>query len=208
MKHALIIGTGGIGAAIAKQLSGYALTLAGRNPQTLSSLKQALGADAVLCDVSSELEVKALAEALPPLDLLVYAAGVVYPEPLSAASAGRWQETFDANVTGVFYAIKHLAPKFAPGARAFVLGARPELVTFRTFGAYAASKAALAALLEVARLELRGRVSLTLVLPKAVRTPLWDTVGPPPKDALEPEVVAAAIAASLAGDPVPELRVG
>lgn len=208
MKHALIIGAGGIGGAVASRLDGYTLTLAGRNARTLTDLKQQLGADAVLCNLNSELEVKALADTLSKLDLMVYAAGAIYPEPLTTTSAQHWHETFDANVTGLFYCLKHLAPKFSAGARMFIIGARPELVTLRNFSAYAASKAALAALCQVAALELRRQASLTLVLPKAVRTSFWEGVGTPPRDALGPDQVAEAIVAALQSEPVAELRVG
>lgn len=208
MKHALIIGAGEIGGAVASRLEGYRLTLAGRNPRTLADLKQQLKAEAVLCDLSSELEVKALADTLPLLDLVIYAAGAIYPEPLATASAQLWQDSFDANVTGLFYCLKHLSPRFNSGARVFVIGARPELVTLRNFGAYAASKAAAAALCQVAALELRRQASLTLVLPKAVRSSFWEGVGTPPRDALEPSEVAAAIVAALGAEPVAELRVG
>ena len=89
-----------------------------------------------------------------------------------------------------------------------MLGARPELVTFRGFGAYAAAKAGVAALVKVAAQEYKGKASLTLVLPKAVNTGFWQNVGRPPKDALEPREVADAIMESLAGEPEDELRVG
>ncbi len=207
--RALIIGAGGgVGSAVVRALNAapdaYALTLVGRDARKLG----ALGGQAVPTDVASELEVQALFDDLPPQDLIVYAAGDIQPQPLKTTPADAWNRVLDANLTGLFYTLKYADAKLNPGARVFVLGARPELVTFRGFGAYAAAKAGVAALVAVAAQEYKRKASLTLVLPRAVNTDFWRNVGKPPKDALEPRAVAEAIMQSLAGEPVDELRVG
>lgn len=209
MKRALIIGAGdGIGGAVARSLVDCELTLLGRDARKLQGLAQGLAGQVIPTDMVSELDVEALFAELPPQDVLVYAAGDIAPAPLSATSVDAWTTVMDANPTGLFYTLKHAEAKLAPGARIFVLGARPELVTHRGFGAYAAAKAGVAALVGVAALELRRKASLTLVLPKAVATDFWGKVGSPPKDALAPDTVATAIRESLAGEPEAELRVG
>ena len=209
MKRALIIGaSGGIGTALVEALTDYEptyeLTLVGRDARNL----RGLSGQAVPTDVTSELEVEALFADLPPQDLIVYAAGDIQPEPLASTSADSWNRVLDANLTGLFYTLKYASGKLNQDARIFVLGARPELVTFRGFGAYAAAKAGVAALVKVAAQEYKRKASLTLVLPKAVNTGFWEAVGKPPKDALEPRAVAEAIVKSLAGEPEDELRVG
>lgn len=205
MKRALIIGAGGgIGSALVEALSGYELTLVGRDARKL----QRLNGQAVPTDVTSELEVEALFADLPPQDLIVYAAGDIQPEALSSTSADVWNRVMDANLTGLFYTFKYADTKLNKDARIFVLGARPELVTFRGFGAYAAAKAGVAALVKVAAQEYKRKASLTLVLPKAVDTRFWENLGKVPKDALEPSAVADAIVASLGGAPEDELKVG
>ncbi len=206
---ALIIGAGGgIGSAVVRALNvapdTHTLTLVGRDAGKLS----ALSGHAVPTDVASELEVQALFANLPPQDLIVYAAGDIQPELLKVATADAWNRIVDANLTGLFYTLKYADTKLNLGARVFVLGARPELVTFRGFAAYAAAKAGVAALVKVAAQEYKHRASLTLVLPRAVNTDFWRGVGKPPKDALEPQAVAEAILKSLTGEPVAELRVG
>lgn len=210
MKKALIIGaTGGIGSALAKRLGkDYDLTLVGRDQAKLRELKGTSGAKVVPTDVASELEVQALFEEVDKLDLIVYTAGDIQPELLKTASAENWRRVMDANLTGVFFTLKYAEAKLNKGSRIFVVGARPELVKYRGFGAYAAAKAGVASLVEIAAEEMKRKASLTLVLPKAVDSDFWDNVGKPPKGALKPDEVAQAIQESLQGEAEGELKVG
>ena len=76
------------------------------------------------------------------------------------------------------------------------------------FGAYAASKAGLEALAEVARKELRrDKVGVTLVRLPAVETDLWQPLGKAPKGALDPKDAAAQILDGLKDAP-PVLELG
>ncbi len=208
MKKALIIGAGGgIGSALVARLEGYEAVLVGRDTRKLAAAQRP-GDQVVPTDVTSELEVEALFADLEPVDLLVYAAGTIEPAPLGTMTADVWTRTLEANLTGLAYVLKYAENRLNPGARVFVLGARPELVTVRGLGAYAAAKAGVAALVGVAAQEFRRKASFTLVLPKAVDTAFWENVGKPPKDALRPEAVAEAVVKSLGGEPERELRVG
>lgn len=210
MAHALVLGaTGGIGGAVARRLApGHDLTLSGREAAALGALARELDARAVPADLASELEVAALFEGLPPLDVLVYAAGAARRAPLAELRAADAQAMLDANLLGLAYTLRHARPRLAAGARIVVVGARPELAEAPGMALYAASKAAVAALVAVARRELRGAATLTLVLPAAVDTPLWDGVAPVPRGALRPAEVADAVAAALEGAPQEVVRVG
>ncbi|AFZ68602.1 SDR family NAD(P)-dependent oxidoreductase [Deinococcus peraridilitoris] len=190
----LIIGaTGGIGSALSRAWPKEALWLSGRNSDTLSSLAQALQATPVLADLGYESHVRTLFEGISlPLDTIVYAAGSVLPEVVAITSPEGTRRTWNANYFGVLWTLKYGLPKLSQGGRFYVLGAQAQLVTARGFSQYAASKAAMARLLEVARLEHRQYV-LTVVLPPAVQTGLWDGLGPVPPGALTPEHVAEVI---------------
>ncbi len=205
----LIIGaTGGIGAALARAAQDRPLTLSGRDEARLTALAGELGATARVADLGYESHVTRLFEGLTgPLDTLMYAAGSAFPEPLKDAGAKATREVWNANYFGALWTLKCGLPRLAPGGRVYFIGARPELVTARGFGQYAASKAALARLLDVTRLEARG-VGLTLVLPPAVNTGLWNQVGRAPKGALDPQAVADALWQDRAQPQAqPELRV-
>jgi NAD(P)-dependent dehydrogenase (short-subunit alcohol dehydrogenase family) len=210
MSHAVIIGaTGGIGSALARQLKDpYQLTLLGRNDVKLRELRNATGGNVVPTDVSSELEVQALFEDLSPIDLLIYSAGDIQPELIKMASGDAYRRVLDANLTGLLFTLKYAEAKLNEGARVYVLGARPELINYRGFGVYAAAKAGVKALVDIAVIEYKRKASFTLVLPRAVNTDFWKNVGKPPADALSPDDVAKAIVDSLASEPVSELKVG
>ncbi|GAA5436878.1 hypothetical protein Daqu01_02008 [Deinococcus aquaticus] len=205
--NTLIIGaTGGIGAATARALAaqGDTLTLSGRNEATLGALAAELGAAHHVADVGYESHVRALLDGLEPLDTLIYAAGAALPEPLKDADPGHVRAVWNANYFGALWVLKHGLGRLNPGARVYLIGAKPELVTARGFSQYAASKAALARAAEIARLETRG-TDITLVLPPAVDTALWAQVGRVPRGAVTPDVVAQAIAADRAGPAQTEL---
>jgi len=212
MPHALVIGaTGGIGSAIARALApAFDLTLVGRDAAALGRLRAELGAArALAADVTVELEVAALADDLPDVDVLVYAVGAALPGALAEADVVAWEAQWGANVWGFALALKHLAPRLAQGGRVVVVGARPELSAARGMAAYAASKAGVDGVARVAALELRRqRVSVTVVRPGAVATDLWAPLGGAPKGALAPSDVADAVAQALRAEPRAELPIG
>jgi NAD(P)-dependent dehydrogenase (short-subunit alcohol dehydrogenase family) len=210
MSHAVIIGaTGGIGSSLAKHLKdSYQLTLVGRNDAKLRNLRNATGGNVVPTDVSSELEVQALFEDLSGIDLLIYSAGDIQPELVKMVSGDAFRRVLDANFTGLLFTLKYAEAKLNEGSRVYVLGARPELISYRGFGVYAAAKAGVKALVDIATIEYKRKTSFTLVLPKAVNTDFWKNVGKAPADALSPDDVANAIADSLQHESVSELRVG
>lgn len=204
----LIFGaTGGIGAALARGWQDEALWLSGRDEEKLAALAGELRATPLRADVGYESHVKGMFETLgTPLDTVVYAAGSAHPEPLGAASPDAVRKVWNANYFGALWVLKYGLPKLADGGRMYFIGARPELVTVRGFSQYAASKSALAKLLEVARIEARGK-TLTLVLPPAVDTGLWTQVGRTPKGAMSAQTVAQAMITDRAGAGQAELKV-
>jgi 3-oxoacyl-[acyl-carrier protein] reductase len=208
--NALILGaTGGIGRATALRLKdNHQLTLVGRNQLKLRELKDLTGGIVIPTDVSSELEMQALFEDLSPIDLLIYSVGDIQPELVKIVSSNAYQRVFDANLTGLLYTLKYAEAKLNEGSRVYVLGARTELINHRGFAVYAAAKAAVKALLEIAAIEYKRKASFTLVLPRAVNTDFWKHVGKPPADALSADDVAKAITESLNHEAQAELTVG
>ncbi|MFJ2932978.1 amino acid adenylation domain-containing protein [Streptomyces sp. NPDC087219] len=101
-------GTGGVGAALARDLAGRgrpSLLLTGRSaepPAGLLAELRALGAtvDYFAADVSHEADIDALLAGLPRLDVLMHAAGVVRPGTLRAKTPDEMAEVLAAKTRG------------------------------------------------------------------------------------------------------------
>jgi NAD(P)-dependent dehydrogenase (short-subunit alcohol dehydrogenase family) len=207
--NTVIIGaTGGIGQALARSLPQPQILVA-RNPQKLYGLAQELGSYAVPAEACNELELSALSQEIAArggIQTLVYAVGDVALGGVTQLPREAFERLWNANLLGFALALKHLGAQLAPSARIYVIGARPELVTTKGFAAYASAKAALSSYARIAELELKRPI--TVVLPPAVSTPFWARLGMnPPKNAIAPEVVAAALLHDLDKAPSSELQI-
>jgi NAD(P)-dependent dehydrogenase (short-subunit alcohol dehydrogenase family) len=205
--NTLIFGaTGGIGSSLARILPAP-LMLAARNKNKLRELELETGAYAVPADVCNELELDALAQeviARGGLKVLIYTVGDIAPASILESSAQDLERVWRANILGVQLVLKHFAPLLEPNARVYLLGAKPELITFKNFSGYAASKAALDSLAAIARLEFQCAV--TVVKPPAVDTTFWQKLGSKaPRNAISPDAVAQAILLDLTRIPTLEL---
>jgi short-subunit dehydrogenase len=206
MKTLILGATGGVGQSLARHAAGRVsrLWLSGRNGQILASLARSLSAHAVPADLGNELEVKALAEEVGPLDLLIYAAGAVQKASLREQDMADLERLTAANLGGLALSLKY--SKFNPNARVAVLGVYPDLITVPGLSAYVATKLGAEGLVNVARKEFRREgVRFCLLRLPAVATPLWAPLGGAPKTALHPDEAAARILEGVLAEPMPEV---
>ena len=207
--NTLIVGaTGGIGSSLARILPAP-LMLVARDAKKLRELEHETGAYSVKTDICNELELGALAQEVTArggLKLLVYAVGDIAPSSILDSNATDLERVWRANYLGAYLVFKHLAPLLEPHARVYLLGARQELITFKNFSNYAASKAALESLAKIAALEFKR--SVTVVKPPAVDTNFWQKLGTrAPRNAISGDAVAQAIKADLSQAPSFELLI-
>lgn len=109
-KLALVTGAGqGIGAAIAQALAATGAEvictdiLRERAETTVRELRsQGFNVRAEQLDVTDSTAINALAESLPPLDVLVCNAGIVTNTPAEAMTDEEWDKVIAVNLTGVF----------------------------------------------------------------------------------------------------------
>ncbi len=206
--NTVIIGaTGGIGQALARVMP-HPQILVARDSKKLFALAKELGTYAVPADVTHQLELMALAqeiEARGGIQTLIYAVGdVAIGTDLTPSVVER---IWNANLLGFKFVCQYLSNLLLPSARVYAIGARPELVAFKGFEAYASAKAALSTYARDAEIALH--CPITVVLPPAVNTPFWDRLGlPVPRNAVEPEVIALGLLENLRQVPSPELRIG
>ena len=208
---ALVTGASrGIGAALAVQLAqaGAHVVAVARTVGGLEELDDAIkaaGCTATLVplDVQDSDGIARLALALNErygrLDVLVGNAGVLgVPTPLGHIEPKDWDNLFAVNVSANWQLIRTMDPllKRAPAGRAVFITSAVAYLGRAYFGAYAASKAALDALVRAYAAECATtKICANLFSPGPTRTRMYATAfpGTDPMTLPTPEQIAAAI---------------
>jgi len=163
-KRVLITGAArGIGAALAKRLHerGARVALIGLEAELLREVAARCGdAPWAECNIGLrhqvEEAVEAMVERLGGLDVVVANAGVAAQLPLLGGDPSVMERTMDVNVLGTYYTLRAAGPHIAhPGGYALVVASLAAAVHAPLLGAYSASKAAVEALGNTLRVELR-----------------------------------------------------
>lgn len=153
----------GIGAALARRLyqRGARLALAGLEPELLESVAAACGAAPWrYCDVgdrtATEEAVGELARELGGLDVVVANAGIAAQWPVLTGDPAVLEATLRVNVLGTYHTLRAAGPHIAhPQGYALPVASLAAAVHAPLLGAYSASKAAVEALGDTLRIELR-----------------------------------------------------
>ncbi|MEU6391243.1 SDR family oxidoreductase [Streptomyces sp. NPDC046939] len=174
-RTALVTGAAsGMGEATARLLAanGARVALLARRADRLTDLAAKIGADggqalAVPTDITDQGAVDAAAERVHAVygrvDLVVNAAGVMLPNPVTEGRADEWQRMLDTNVAGALRVIRAFTADLVATAAA---GGTADLVNISSIGAhvpfpnyavYGATKAALTYLSQSLRTELGPR---------------------------------------------------
>jgi len=164
-------GATGIGRATAALFAagGDAVTIVGRRADALRGAADAIGATAVVCDLSDPAQVAAALDRFPTtVDVLVNNAGgnrdFDGSEPGDLASlAEQWRANFDANVLTAVLVTEALSDRLADGGAVVSIGS---IAAERGAESYGASKAALATWNLSRAAELGGRgITANVVAP-------------------------------------------
>ncbi len=186
-KTALITGaTSGIGLASAKAFlaAGARVAISGRNQQTLDRLNEefngevlTLRADAAKLSDNAPL-FSAVQERFGKLDILFLNAGIARFAPVAQTSEEVFDEITNINLKGPFFTIQAALPYLNDGASVIATTTIANEKGMPMLGAYAASKAGLRSLVQVAAAELAERnIRVNAVSPGPVETPLFGKVG-------------------------------
>ena len=167
----------GIGAATALRLArdGFDVVAAARRRDRLDDLEaQDEHITAVTLDVTDDASVRALADGLGDVALLVANAGGAFgTEHVAVADVEDWRRMYDVNVLGMLRCVQALLPALesGDGGHLMVTGSIAGHLVYEGGGGYVAAKHAVAAVAETLRLELNGRpVRVTEIAPGMVRT--------------------------------------
>ncbi|MEV6770940.1 SDR family NAD(P)-dependent oxidoreductase [Nocardia sp. NPDC051030] len=163
-KRILVTGAArGLGAALARQLHsrGAYVALMGIEEGLLAEVAADCGdAPWRYCDIGDPAQVQrvvnSLAAELGGLDAVVANAGIARQLPLIGGDPTILEETLTVNVLGVYYTLRAAGPHIAhPGGYLLVVSSLAAAIHLPLAGAYSASKAAVEALGETLRIELR-----------------------------------------------------
>jgi NAD(P)-dependent dehydrogenase (short-subunit alcohol dehydrogenase family) len=164
-RRVLITGAArGIGAATARRLHerGARVALAGIEPELLEQVARECGDAAwTATDVTErdqvEAAVAAALEHLGGLDVVVANAGVAAQLPLDGGDPAIFERTLAVNTLGVYYTLRAAAPHIShPAGYALATSSLAAALHLPLMGAYCASKAAVEALGNTLRIELRS----------------------------------------------------
>jgi NAD(P)-dependent dehydrogenase (short-subunit alcohol dehydrogenase family) len=147
----IIGGTSGMGLATAKMLldGGARILVTGRSKEGVESAQKELGNDAIVVssDARSLTEIDALASRVKSefhtFDLLFVNAGFSIPTPLDNVTEAIYDEMFNLNSKGPFFAVQKLAPLINRGGAVVLTTSVANVKGLPGQSTYGAAKAAL-----------------------------------------------------------------
>lgn len=197
-RHALVTGaSSGIGAAIARHLldMGWRVTGMSRSAPDFRDERFSF----VGVDLGDAEALAKAAEALPPCDAFVHAAGFMRVDRLGELKPGDGPAMWRIHVEAASILADRLAPGMPEGGRIVLIGSRTAAGAAGR-SQYAATKAALAGLARSWAIELAPRgITVNVVAPGATDTPMLNDPGrqgvaprlPPIGRFIKPEEIAA-----------------
>ena len=180
-KVVIIGGTSGIGLATAKMLleGGARVLVTGRSQAGLESAQKELGKGGVVVssDARSLTDIDALASRAKAefdiFDLLFVNAGFSAFAPLEHMTESTYDEMFNLNAKGPFFAVQKLAPLITRGGSVVLTTSIANVKGMPMIAAYGAAKAALRSLARVFAAELLPRgIRVNAVSPGPTETPI------------------------------------
>ena len=181
-KQAVIIGgTSGIGLATAKMLldGGADVLVTGRSQAGLDSAQKEIGEDALVVssDARSLTDIDALAARVKAefdtFDLLFVNAGLGLFAPLANTTETTFDEMFNLNAKGPFFAVQKLSPLMNPGGAVVLTTSTANIKGMPSIAAYGGAKAALRSFARTFAAELLPRgIRVNAVSPGPTETPI------------------------------------
>ncbi len=186
-KVVIIGGTSGMGLATAKMLldGGARVLVTGRSQAGLESAQQELGTDAIVVssDARSLTDIDALAAQVKTefdtIDLLFVNAGFSIPTPLESVTEAIYDEMFNLNAKGPFFAVQKLAPMISRGGSVVLTTSIANVKGMPGQATYGAAKAALRSFARVLAAELLPReIRVNAVSPGPIDTGILEKAFP------------------------------
>ena len=176
-KLAIVTGaSSGIGAATAVALAknGFEVVLGARRVDRLEAVAEPIGARYQKLDVTDLASIRAFADPIDRLDLLVNnAGGALGVDRIEAASDDRWRTMWEVNFLGLARMTRELLPALLASGQGHVVnvGSIAGFETYPGGAGYTGAKHAVRALTKTLRVELVGKpIRVTEICPGLVET--------------------------------------
>ncbi|NML36939.1 glucose 1-dehydrogenase [Chitinophaga sp. G-6-1-13] len=177
-------GNSGIGYATAKQLqeSGARVIITGRRKDAVAQAASALNVTGLVADQSSlpaiEKLVTEVAAQFGKIDLLLINAGVTKLASIESVTEELFDEIMNINFKGAYFTLSRFVPVLHDGASVVLLSSTSAIMSPPGASVYAASKAAINAVVKIAALELASRkIRVNAVSPGPVATEIMHKIG-------------------------------
>ena len=183
-------GNSGIGFTTARTFleEGAEVIITGRNQESLNKAVGELGngASAIRSDIGQLADIEKLASELQSrgkrVDVLFLNAGIAKLAPIEQSDEALYDETFDINVKGLYFTIKHLLPLMHEGTSVVINASINAYIGMPNSSLYAASKAAVISMARTLSGELVGRgIRINAVSPGPINTPIFGKMGMSPE---------------------------
>ena len=177
-------GSSGIGLATARLFAteGAHVYITGRRQSTLDQAATDIGASAVQVDSTRPEQLTELTTRIKAehgrIDVLFVNAGGGALAPLGAITEAHYSDTFDRNVKGSLFTVQAALPLLSAGASVILTGSIAASMGQPGSSVYAASKAALRALVRTWILDTKDRgLRFNVLSPGPIRTPALLALG-------------------------------
>jgi len=177
-------GNSGIGYATAKMLSekGAKVIITGRRKEAVEKAASELNVIGLLADQSKVSDIENLASQIAKqygkLDILLINAGVTKIASIEQTTEDMFDEVMNVNFKGAYFTLSKLIPLLNEHASVVLLSSSSATISPQQGSVYAASKAALNAVVKIAALELAPRkIRVNAVSPGPVATAIMDKIG-------------------------------
>lgn len=172
-------GSSGFGLSIARRLrdGGAQVLIAARDRERLEEAAREIGAECLVCDVTSDSDLQALASAAHErfgrLDVAVNSAGFEQQTPLRDLTPELLEPMVAVQFTGAVYFIRHMANAMQAGGSVITLSSLTATLVPENYAAYAGSKAGINHVTRIAAAEYGPQgVRVNTVGPSLIETPL------------------------------------
>lgn len=186
MKNKLAVVTGGnsgIGYAAAKALQQLQanVIITGRRKEAVEKAAATLNVTGIIADQSSLNDIDQLATEIAQfgkIDILLINAGITNLSPIEQTTETMFDAIMNVNFKGAYFTLSKLIPLLNDNASVIFLSSTSATISPQHASVYAASKAAINAVVKIAALELAPRkIRVNAVSPGPVATEIMDKLG-------------------------------